>query len=85
MAVDFGGSNPVLYATTTDNRLVTVTDSGSNFTDAVTVLATAGANEAFRGVTFSPVPEPTAVGLFTAAVLGAGAVARRLRRIGGAA
>ena len=78
LAVDFSGTNPILYATTTDNRLVTVTDFGTNnFTDLFTVLATAGTNQAFRGVTFSPVPEPATVGLIGAAVLGAGAFVRR--------
>lgn len=77
LAVNFSGTNPVLYATTVDNKLVTVTDTGSNFTTSATVLATAGANTAFRGVTFSPVPEPSAVGLFGAAACGVGAFARR--------
>lgn len=79
LAVDFSGANPVLYATTTDNRLVTVTDFGSNFADAATVLATAGTNTAFRGVTFSPVPEPTTAVLVGTAALGFGAVVRRKR------
>jgi hypothetical protein len=80
LAVDFGGANPVLYATTNDNRLVTLIDTGSNFSDAAIVLATAGTNQAFRGVTFSPVPEPATVGLIGAAVLGCGAFVRRMLR-----
>ncbi len=49
-----------LYATTTDNRLVSVTDTGS--ASAFTALATAPANTVFRGVAFAPTggnPAPT--------------------------
>jgi hypothetical protein len=77
LAVDFSGANPVLYATTNDSRLITITDTGANFTDAAIVLATAGTNQAFRGLTFTPVPEPVTVGLIGAAVLGCGAFVRR--------
>lgn len=83
LAVDFSGANPILYATTTQtngNLLVALTDTGNNFGDAFTVLATAPTNTAFRGVVFSPVPEPATVGLVAAAVLGVGAVVRRRLR-----
>lgn len=79
LAVDFSGTNPVLYATTTDNRLVSLTDAG-NFAAAADILATAGTNQAFRSVVFSPVPEPATVGLVAAAVLGGGALLRRYRQ-----
>jgi|GEM_PF-5345895 len=52
LEVDFSGTDPVLYATTTDNKLVKITDNGS--AAAFTVLATAPANTAFRGVAFAP-------------------------------
>jgi len=55
VAVDFSGVRPVVYATTaesTNNHLVTITDTGAGAT--VTTLATAGVNQIFRGVTFAP-------------------------------
>ena len=50
------GSNVVLYATTSDapTKLVTVTDDGSA-APAFTILATAPANTAFRGVDLAPI------------------------------
>ncbi len=51
-----------LYATTTEtsnNRLVSLLDSGSLPRNFLT-LAQAGSNYVFRGVDFSPVPEPSA-------------------------
>jgi 2',3'-cyclic-nucleotide 2'-phosphodiesterase (5'-nucleotidase family) len=51
------GSNVVLFATTTEasaNKLVTVTDDGSNSTPAFTTLASAPANTAFRGIDLAP-------------------------------
>ncbi len=50
--VDFSGSNPIVYAITTDNKLVRFTDAGS--ASAATVLATAPTNTAYRSVVFSP-------------------------------
>jgi hypothetical protein len=71
-----GSGNAVLYGTT-GNALVSVTDTGSG--SAVSTLATAGANTAFRGVELLVVPEPT-----TAALTGFGLLAlvlfRRFRR-----
>ena len=59
------GGAVVLYATTAQssaNQLVTVTDAGA--TSPFTVLATAAANTAFRGVDFAPVvPAPGVLGL----------------------
>jgi hypothetical protein len=61
LAVDFTGANPIIFATTaegTANRLITITDTG--VASAATTLATAGANEIFRGLEFTPVvPEPS--------------------------
>jgi hypothetical protein len=59
LAVDFSGANAVLYATTAEtssNRLVTITDAGSN--SPATTLATAPANTIFRGVAFTPASAP---------------------------
>ncbi len=59
------GAGAVLYATTYDttgtggNSLVTVSDNGTALT-GYTVLATAPANESFRGVTFAPTNPGTA-------------------------
>ncbi len=65
IAVNFDGPHPVIYATTSEaaaNRLVAITDTGAG--SAFTLVATAGANTVFRGVTFSPVPGPTLRVLF---------------------
>jgi len=59
-----GSGNAVLYATTsatTANTLITVTDTGAGST--ATVLATAPALTAFRGVEIIPVPEPTTLAI----------------------
>jgi hypothetical protein len=78
LAVDFSGLNPVIYATTaeaTANRLITITDTGA--ASLATTLATASANEIFRGLEFAPVvPEPS-----VAALAGMGLIiAVRIRR-----
>ena len=60
VAVDFGGPAPVIYAvhgvsTTSGNRLYSVTDPGPAAVNATIItLATAPANNAFRGVALSP-------------------------------
>src|SRR4029077_17151598 len=51
----FSGAAPVLYATTAEasaNRLISLTDSGP--LSIVKVLANAGANKVFRGLSFVP-------------------------------
>lgn len=55
-----------LYATTTEtsnNRLISILDTGLTTPSTYTTLQSAGANYAFRGVDLSPVlvPEPTAL------------------------
>ena len=73
LAVDFSGANPVLYATTTEtanNRLVRIIDTGAGSTS--TDLATSGTLRVFRGVEFTPVPEPSTyalIGLGSAVLL----------------
>jgi hypothetical protein len=55
VAADFGHALPLLYVTTAEpasNRLVAISDSGPG--SGVTTLATAKANELFRGVAFTP-------------------------------
>ena len=58
VTVNLSGANPTVYATTTGGNLDEVVDTGASST--VNVLATAGANEIFRGIAFAPqsVPEP---------------------------
>jgi hypothetical protein len=60
LAVDFSGANPRVYATTTEtanNRLIEITDTGAS--SAETDLALSGTVKAFRGLEFTPVPEPS--------------------------
>ena len=55
IAVDFSKPHPVIYATTAEtvaNRLVSITDNGAS--SSLTTLATAGANQLFRGIAFAP-------------------------------
>jgi hypothetical protein len=55
LVVDFSGPYPVLYATTAEsatNRLVTLVDAGPD--SPVTTLATAGLNQIYRGLAFTP-------------------------------
>ncbi len=61
LAVDFSGANPVLYATdaATLTKLIKIIDTSaltdtSDAADQVTILATAAANTAFRGVALAP-------------------------------
>ena len=64
LAVDFSGANPIIYATSADGTsLFDIVDTGP--TSTATLLDTAPANEAFRGLDFSPVnaPEPSTLAL----------------------
>lgn len=81
VAVNFSGTDPLVYATTEDGKnLIEITDAGSG--SAATTLDTAGANEAFRGVDFSPqsVPEPSAWALFGLGLGGLWSFHRRNRK-----
>ena len=81
LAVDFewsGGNTPYIFATTAEgsaDRLIVIADTGSG--SLSTTLATAPANEIFRGLEFTPyqVPEPSSV-----ALIGLGAAALLFRR-----
>jgi hypothetical protein len=72
LAVDWSGVNPVVFATTgessagTANKLVSYVDTGVAGT--ATVLATAGANEFWRGLVL--IPEPSAFALLGLGVAG---------------
>ena len=64
LTVDWSAANPIIYATTTEasaNRLVDIADTGAGA--AFTTLATAGVNTVFRGVDFTPTPEPSTLAL----------------------
>ncbi len=58
LTVDWSGVYPVLYATTTDNRLVSLTDSNfaTGYRNSYVTIATAPSGTAFRGVAFTPQP-----------------------------
>lgn len=81
LTVDWSGTAPILFAITAEasaNRLIRIEDTGAG--SAAETLATAGANTIFRGVDFTPVPEP---GVGTLLLLGGAAlVVSRGRRNG---
>ncbi len=57
MVVDFSGSNPVIFATSITNSIISFTDPGTAGGAAsvgVATLATAPTNTAFRGLMFAP-------------------------------
>lgn len=71
---DDGAGNTLLYAISTDNKLVSVIDTGAG--SVFSTLATAPANTAFRSVEFAPVPTPGTLALLAAS----GLLAIRRRR-----
>ena len=56
LAVDFSGTDPVIYWTSPTN-IWKATDTGSGA--LATSILSAGANYAFRGLEFAPIPEPS--------------------------
>ena len=50
--VDYSGPNPVLYVTTSNGQLVTITDTDASATP--TTLVSAGPNQLFKGIRFGP-------------------------------
>jgi PEP-CTERM motif-containing protein len=77
LAVNFAGPNPVVYAAG-PSGLFSFTDVGA--AGAMTSIATPGANFAFRGLAFAPVPEPTTILGFAAGTLFVGNWIRRRRK-----
>ncbi len=76
-----------LYATTTEtsnNRLISIFDTGTTTPSTYTTLQSSGSNFAFRGVDFSPVavPEPSTFAIAALATLGMAGLIRRRRRAG---
>ena len=76
-----------LYATTTEvsnNRLISILDTGSTTPSTYSTLQSAGSNFAFRGVDVSPVavPEPSTYAIAAVATLGMANLMRRRRRAG---
>ena len=69
-AVDDGHGGVTLFATTSSStgpgglyKIADTSGFGNTLTAAATLLASASSNTAFRGVAFTPVPEPTSMGL----------------------
>ena len=76
-----------LYATTTEtsnNRLISIFDTGTTTPSTYTTLQSSGSNFAFRGVDLSPVsvPEPSTFAIAAVATLGMAGLIRRRRRAG---
>jgi len=81
LAVDFSGVSPVIYATTTEaanNRLISIVDIGGSSTSVD--LASSGTLRAFRGLEFTPVPEPSTFALVGLGLAGLIAIHRFRRR-----
>ena len=76
-----------LYATTTEtsnNRLISIFDTGTTTPSTYTTLQSAGTNFVFRGVDLSPVavPEPSTYAIAAMATLGMANLILRRRRAG---
>lgn len=76
-----------LYATTTElsnNRLISIFDTGTTRPSTYTTLQSAGSNYVFRGVDLSPVavPEPSTYAIAAMATLGMANLILRRRRAG---
>jgi hypothetical protein len=81
LAVNFSGANPIIYATSANGlSLFDITDTGASASG--TLLDTAAANTAYRGLEFSPlnVPEPATVALAGVGMTALWGFTRRNRR-----
>jgi hypothetical protein len=66
LAVNFSGAQAVIYAVTaetTADRIISITDNGA--ASAATTIATATANNIFRGLAFAPTPPCSIIGTAT--------------------
>jgi hypothetical protein len=63
LTVDLSGPDAIIYATTTDNRIVRIDDDGTG-SAVPTDIVTGAANTFFRGIAFAPIPEPQSLVLF---------------------
>jgi len=57
LTVDWSGTNPIIYATNTDNKVLKIIDEGA--TSIASVIATAPTNTAYRGIAFAPSQNPS--------------------------
>ena len=72
LVVDYSGTSPVIYATTTEavtagNRIVKITDNGSAGSSTVSTIVTATANKWYHGITFTPCATKQSVSITTCA------------------
>jgi hypothetical protein len=82
VTVDFSTANPTVYATTaepTANRLISFSDVSGTATSFVTIDV-ASSNTIYRGVAFTPVPEPTTFLGLTVGAIGLTRFGRRIVR-----
>lgn len=85
----FGGTdvngNNIFYGTTLpmatndQNRIVSITDMNGSFS-GLTTIATAGTNQAFRGLAVQPVPEPTTIAMLLMGLSGIGGAKLKKRK-----
>lgn len=84
LVVDYSGSNPVLYATTSEatvgNRIIKITDSGSG--SAATTLVAAATNVWFHGLDFAPCTAPSISSISSSAVCQGNTLALNLSTTG---
>jgi hypothetical protein len=56
LTVDYSGPSPAVYVDTSDGRLMTFTDTGTN--SPISTLVTNGVNQLFKGIRFGPSSTP---------------------------